>query len=114
MMRFRAPEDLKSLIEMSASENGRTLNAEIVFRLEKSFSDNREPWIAQTRRDVLELELVKAESKMKWLTQKWTERLATQKPIGNLEAIMYESDISSLEDSILFLRNKISEIDKGA
>ncbi|MCP1274814.1 Arc family DNA-binding protein [Gluconobacter albidus] len=38
MMRFRAPKDLKSKIEESASQNGRSLNAEIVHRLEASFA----------------------------------------------------------------------------
>lgn len=37
MMRFRAPQELKSKIEASATENGRSLNAEIVHRLELSF-----------------------------------------------------------------------------
>lgn len=64
-------------------------------------------------KDALEFQLFQAEAKLKWLSQKWDERLATKKPLGNLEAIMYESDISALEDSILFLKNKISEIDSA-
>lgn len=37
MMRFRAPTELKTRIEEAASKNGRSLNAEIVHRLEESF-----------------------------------------------------------------------------
>lgn len=37
MMRFRAPADLKARIEEAAAKNGRSLNAEIVHRLEESF-----------------------------------------------------------------------------
>ncbi|MFT8814349.1 Arc family DNA-binding protein [Acetobacter fabarum] len=39
MMRFRAPADLKALIEEAAAKNGRSLNAEIVHRLERSLED---------------------------------------------------------------------------
>lgn len=111
--KFRIPSELKEALELAAQTNNRTLTSEIIHRLEKSFSDNHEPWIAHTRKDALEFQLFQAEAKLKWLSQKWDERLATKKPLGNLEAIMYESDISALEDSILFLKNKISEIDSA-
>ncbi|MFW6681762.1 Arc family DNA-binding protein [Komagataeibacter intermedius] len=111
MMRFRAPEELKARIEQAAAKNSRTLNAEIIYRLDRSFAESDPPWIAHTRKDALEFQLVQAESKLKWLSEKWNDRLATGKPIGNLESIMYESDISSIEDSILFLKGKIKEIE---
>lgn len=38
MMRFRAPTELKTRIEEAASKNGRSLNAEIVQRLDASLS----------------------------------------------------------------------------
>lgn len=39
MMRFRAPTELKARIEEAASKNGRSLNAEIVHRLERSLEN---------------------------------------------------------------------------
>lgn len=38
-MKIRIPDDLKSRIEESASKSGRTLNAEVVFRLERAYSE---------------------------------------------------------------------------
>jgi len=38
MMRFRAPEELRAKLEAAAAESHRSLNAEIVQRLEGSFS----------------------------------------------------------------------------
>ncbi|NSL91696.1 Arc family DNA-binding protein [Acetobacter syzygii] len=38
MMRFRAPTELKARIEEAAAKNGRSLNAEIVQRLDASLS----------------------------------------------------------------------------
>ncbi|QIL71638.1 Arc family DNA-binding protein [Diaphorobacter sp. HDW4B] len=37
-MKIRLPEELKNRIEKSAAEGGRTLNAEIVFRLERAYA----------------------------------------------------------------------------
>lgn len=51
MMRFRAPPELKQIIEDAAATNGRSLNAEILHRLE--FSDEN----SQILRSFLEAEL---------------------------------------------------------
>lgn len=45
MMRFRAPTHLKERIEEAAAKNGRSLNSEIVQRLEESFEPSSIPEI---------------------------------------------------------------------
>ena len=37
-MKIRLPDELKRLVEAAASDAGRSLNAEIVYRLEQSFN----------------------------------------------------------------------------
>ncbi|MBO1360620.1 Arc family DNA-binding protein [Acetobacter sacchari] len=110
MMRFRAPEQLKHLIEQSSASNGRTMNAEIVHRLERSFAQEVSPWAARDRIDNLDLQLFQAEAKLKWLVEKWDNRIKDQKPLGNLESILYEVDIRSAEDTIIYLKNKINDL----
>lgn len=48
---LRIPEDLKEAIEIAAKSNGRSMNAEIVARLEQSFymgawSEEQDPYLA--------------------------------------------------------------------
>ena len=42
-MNLRVPMELKENIEKAALENGRTITAEAVYRLEQSFSSKNEP-----------------------------------------------------------------------
>ncbi len=42
-MNLRVPMELKEKIEKAALDNGRTITAEAVFRLENSFSDEKPP-----------------------------------------------------------------------
>lgn len=61
MMRFRAPSELKQKIEEAAAENGRSLNADILHRLE--FSDEN----SKSLRTFLEGELEELQHAMKHL-----------------------------------------------
>lgn len=107
---LRIPKDLIAPLKGAADARSHSMNAEIVHRLEKSFSSENLPWIAQAQRENLEFQLFQAESKLKWIAQKWNERLKNGIELGNIEAIMYETDVATLEDTIMFLKDRLSAV----
>ncbi|MBS1065914.1 Arc family DNA-binding protein [Gluconobacter kondonii] len=52
MLHVRVSDDLKSRLERAAKESGRSMNAEIVQRLEASLQ-SAEPWLSDKDREIL-------------------------------------------------------------
>lgn len=52
---FRIPSELKDQLENAAKENGRTLTAELILRLESTFSTPEQNHNLQSKIDTLEL-----------------------------------------------------------
>ena len=63
-MSVRLPGDLKPRLIEAAKASGRTINAEIVTRLERSFSDARmDAFPADIKKSIVEIKKMIAESK---------------------------------------------------
>ncbi|MBS1021878.1 hypothetical protein JK207_07515 [Gluconobacter cerinus] len=139
MLHVRVSDDLKNRLETSAKEAGRSVNAQVNYLLEFAFSEldewkrfeevmnegtdevlndaqeqevhkSHSLWAEQNKKDSLEFQLFQAESKLKWLMENWSNRIKNGFQIGNLETIMFESDVASLKDTILFIREKLRDL----
>ncbi|WP_291585768.1 Arc family DNA-binding protein [Comamonas sp. UBA7528] len=69
-MKIRLPADLKDQIEAASKQSGRSMNAEIVARLEKSFA-----WTASDSR-VLSVGAIQPHSKLQMLVKRVAEQAA--------------------------------------
>lgn len=72
LIRVRLPEQLKAQVQAAAADARRSMNAEIVSRLEATFTNNAPSGDDLRQRvAVLESELETVQKQMRWLENEW-------------------------------------------
>ena len=114
-MKIRIPDELKSRIEESAAKSGRSLNAEVVFRLERAYSEiepefkNAEQRFAEAlamqRYDSLQNQWRIERTRLEALRDRLDRLIraeASKKDIGTAmqDILLAERDLEKLADSL--------------
>ncbi|MDD2341418.1 MAG: Arc family DNA-binding protein [Tolumonas sp.] len=87
-LRVRVPPDLKDDLDKAAEHNNRTLTAEIVYRLQKSFEDSQEPSVHEMKFKVADHRIPPSESqKLKGLLARMLEIIDVTEQDENRELI---------------------------
>ena len=124
-MKIRIPDELKSRIEESAAKSGRSLNAEVVFRLERAYSEI-EPEFKHAEQRFAEALLMQRHDSLlnQWRIERTRlealrdrlDRLiraeASIEDIGNTtqEILLAERDLQNLMDSLTQVESELVKL----